>query len=132
MRRPPDRPNGGPPEPPFTDLATAKQLVSAFTLPRDAGLADDPAAPDYSRGDLGPLRGPRRRRKPSAFGWSSTFGLVPEALRAERLRRMIEGWAEWEIEARLADPDAEQPQQECRGEFGPGGRWHEGCQECAA
>ena len=131
MRRPPDRLNGGPPEPPFADLAAAKQLVSAFTLPRGAGLADDPAAPDYSRGDLGPLRGPRRRTA-AAFGRPSTFGLDPEALRAERRRRMAGGWAEWEIEARFADPDAEQPGAECRGEFGPGGRWHPGCQECAA
>ena len=131
MRHPPDRLNGGPPEPPFADLAAAKQLVSAFSLPRDVGEAGDPAAADYSRGDLGPLRGPRRRRH-ATFGWPSTFGLDPEALRAEQRRHMAGGWAEWEIEARLADPDAEQPQPECRGEFGPGGRWHPGCQECAA
>jgi hypothetical protein len=131
MRHPPDRLNGGPPEPPFTDSATAKRLMSAFTLPRDAGLADDPAAADYSRGDLGPLRGPRRR-KPTAFGRPSTFGLDPEALKAERRRRMAGGWAEWEITARFADPDAEPAQPECRGEFGPGGQWHPGCQGCAA
>lgn len=100
-------------------------------VPSHSEIVVDPAAPDYSRSDLGPLRGPRRR-KPTAFGLPSTFGLDPEALRAERRRRMAGGWAAWEIETRLADPDAEQPGAECRGEFGPGGRWHPGCQGCAA
>src|SRR5438094_7707516 len=100
MRQPPDRLNGGPPEPPFTDLAAAKQPVSAFSVPPDCDGAEDPAVPDYSRGDLGPLRGPRRR-KPTAFGRPSTFGLSPGALRAEQRRRVVEGWGEWEIRARF-------------------------------
>ena len=130
MRHPPDKLNGSPPEPPFADPAAAKQLLSAFSVQPDGDVADDPAAPDYSRGDLGPLRG-SRRRKPTAFGRPSTFGLNSEALRAERRRRMVEGWAEWEITARFADPDAAgaagMPRRvRARRAMAPG------CQECAA
>jgi hypothetical protein len=62
----------------------------------------------------------------------STFGLSPDHLRAERRRRVAEGWGEWEIKARFADPDADYAQLECPGEFGPGRQFRARCQECAA
>jgi hypothetical protein len=104
-------------------------LAALFTMPADA--TDDPAVPDYSRGDLGPRRGPRRRA-PTVFGEPSSFGLTREALRTERRRRQLEGWGEWEITARLADPDAEPPQWECPGQFGADGRWARCCRGDAA
>jgi hypothetical protein len=66
------------------------------------------------------------------FGQPSMFGLGREALRSERRRCELEGWGEWEITARFADPDAAWPHLECPGQFGPGGRWQPCCRGDAA
>jgi hypothetical protein len=141
-----DRPPGGEPRGPedtspagrgsavmLTDGAGDHPLVAlmgSFRIPADAE-ADDPTTPDYRQGDLGPRRGPRRRN-PTTYGQPSTFGLGREALRSERRRRELEGWGEWEITARFADPDAARPNRECPGQFGPAGRWVPCCRGDAA
>jgi hypothetical protein len=62
----------------------------------------------------------------------STFSLTRRALKREVERCCADGWQQWEIATRFADPDEQWPRWECPGQFGPGGQWMPCCRGDAA